>query len=442
MDHVSVSELNEYIKSILEQDSFLRKIYLKGEISNLKKHTTGHWYFALKDENSKINAVMFKSSADSVMFNPEDGMNVLIEGRVSTYPSSGTYQIYVNKMELDGLGNLYLEFEKLKKKLHAEGLFDNNHKKRIPKYPRIVGVVTAQTGAAVKDIFSTINRRFPYTEVILFPSLVQGRDAAEDIVRQIRVADNYGVDTIIVGRGGGSIEDLWPFNEEIVARAIYNCNTPIISAVGHEPDITISDYVADLRAPTPTGAAEMAVPTVIDTVNIINQYKIRLNKNIKNTVNTKYIQLRNVKNNYILKNPMSMYEIKMQKLDNLIDTVNSKILNIVDSKKDKLKSLSDSYILNNPEKIIENKKHCLDKIVSSYVLLNPEKIIENKKNNLSIICANLKNLNPLGILEKGYSVVSSDKKVVKDASSLKVDTVINVRLLKGDFDAKIIKINE
>ncbi len=411
-DYITVSNLNDYIKTVLEKDSFLSRVYLKGEISNLKKHTTGHWYFTLKDETSRINAVMFSRDASNVEFNAEDGMNILIEGRVSAYPVSGTYQIYVTKMSLDGVGNLYIEFEKLKKKLSAEGLFSSSYKKPIPKYPSKVGVITAPTGAAIKDIISTINRRFPSTEVILFPALVQGAGAAPDVVRQIKNADNYDIDVLIVGRGGGSIEDLWAFNEEIVARAIFECNTPVISAVGHEIDITISDYVADLRAPTPTGAAEMAVPTVIDTLNIIDGYKIRLNKNIKNMVNTKFIMLRTLKESYILKNPMSMYEIKMQKLDTLIDGSNRSM-----------------------QSIIDNKVSKLDVINNSYILKNPDKLLDTYKNKMEIILANLKNLNPLGILEKGFSVVSSDDLVIKDSKKLKINDTINVRFKKGEVKA-------
>ncbi|MFI3260191.1 MAG: exodeoxyribonuclease VII large subunit [bacterium] len=419
MDYISVTDLNEYIKSYLERDSFLRKIYLKGEISNLKKHGTGHWYFTLKDDGSRINAVMFKASTYNVNFTPEDGMNVLVEGRVSSFPSSGSYQVYAEKMQLDGIGNLHLEFEKLKKKLHQEGLFDQKYKKAIPKYPNKIGVITAQSGAAIKDIISTINRRFPVVEVILFPSLVQGMGATDDIVKQLKIADNYGLDTIIVGRGGGSIEDMWSFNEELVARAIFECKTPIISAVGHEIDVTIADYVADLRAPTPTGAAEMAVPTVIDTVNTIEQYKIRLNKSVKNMVNNKFIVLRNLKQSYILKNPMSMYEIKMQKLDNLIESANSKINNIVSTKTEQFNQVNTSYILN-----------------------NPEKIVDNQKNKLAIVLANLKNLNPLGILEKGYSVISLDDSILTSQNNVKVGDEIDIRLLDGYLKAEIIEKKE
>ncbi len=413
-DYLTVSNLNNYIKSVLEKDSNLSNILLKGEISNLKKHTTGHWYFTLKDETSRINAVMFSRDASTVDFNAEDGMNILIEGRVSAYPVAGTYQIYVTKMNLDGVGNLHIEFEKLKKKLAAEGLFSTSVKKEIPKYPETVGVITAPTGAAIKDIISTINRRFPSTKVILFPALVQGEGAAPSVVKQIKFADEYGVDVLIVGRGGGSIEDLWAFNEEIVARAIFDCKTPIISAVGHEIDVTISDYVADLRAPTPTGAAEMAVPTVVDTNTIIDGYKIRINKNIKNMINTKFIELRTLKENYVLKNPMSMYEIKMQKLDNLIDNSNKSILSLLESKKYELNKLSESYILK-----------------------NPNKILDSFQNKMEYILVNLKNLNPLGILEKGFSVIESDTKVIKNSKDLKVGESIKIRFNKGSAQAEI-----
>ena len=267
-NYQSITELNSYIKEILDNNIYLNKVYLKGEISNFKNHTRGHLYFTLKDETSRLNAVMFQNNAKTLSFVPEDGMNVLVTGRISAYPASGSYQVYVEEMTLDGLGNLYIEFEKLKEKLFKEGLFNKDHKKPIPRFPERIGVITADTGAAVRDIMSTIKRRYPLCEVILFPTLVQGEFAAPNIVKQIEVADTYNCDVLIVGRGGGSIEDLWAFNEEIVARAIYNAETPIISAVGHEPDFTIADFVADLRAPTPTGAAEMAVPTIMDINNM------------------------------------------------------------------------------------------------------------------------------------------------------------------------------
>lgn len=410
--YLKISEVNNYIKSILDEDHFLNKVYLKGEISNFKNHTRGHLYFTLKDDTSRINAVMFLSYASKLTFEPEDGMNVLVEGRISAYPNQGTYQIYIEKMDVDGLGALYIEYEKLKKKLASEGLFNQEYKKKIPKYPEKIGVVTASTGAAVKDIMSTIKRRFPLCEAILFPCLVQGKDAAPDIVKQLKKADEFGVDTIIVGRGGGSIEDLWAFNEEIVARAIFQLKTPVISAVGHEIDWTIADFVADLRAPTPTGAAEMAVPMVIDLNNQIDNYKIRLNKFIKNLINTKFINLRNLKNSYILKSPMSMYEIKMQKLDSLIENLNHSIKNVLNQK---------------------DKQY--EKIKMSYIMQNPMHLILDKKNKYEILLNTLKLVNPLGILEKGYSLVSIDNKLIKNKSEVKVNDLVDIKLYEGKIKA-------
>ena len=413
-EYLKISELNNYIKSVLDKDTFLNKVYLKGEISNFKNHTRGHLYFTLKDDTSRISAVMFQSSAVKLTFNPEDGMNVLVSGRVSAYPAQGSYQVYVDTMEPDGLGALYIEYEKLKKKLAAQGMFAPEHKVPIPRFPEKIGVITAPTGAAVRDIMSTIKRRYPMCEAILFPCLVQGKDAAPDIVRQIKRADAYGVDTIIVGRGGGSIEDLWAFNEEVVAKAIYDCVTPIISAVGHEIDWTIADFVADLRAPTPTGAAEMAVPTVLDIKTLIDNYKIRLNKNIKNMVNTKFIKLRSLRQSFILKNPMSMYEVKEQKLDTLIDTLNKDIKNIINDKDNKLNKIKLSVVLQNPENLIKDKKIKFDLLVNT-----------------------LKLVNPLGILDKGYSLVELDNKIIKSSKDVNVSDILNIRLHEGSIKAEV-----
>lgn len=413
-EYLKISELNNYIKSVLDKDTFLNKVYLKGEISNFKNHTRGHLYFTLKDDTSRISAVMFQSSAVKLTFNPEDGMNVLVSGRISAYPAQGSYQVYVDTMEPDGLGALYIEYEKLKKKLAAQGLFAPEHKVPIPRFPEKIGVITAPTGAAVRDIMSTIKRRYPMCEAILFPCLVQGKDAAPDIVRQIKRADAYGVDTIIVGRGGGSIEDLWAFNEEVVAQAIYDCVTPIISAVGHEIDWTIADFVADLRAPTPTGAAEMAVPTVLDIKTLIDNYKIRLNKNIKNMVNTKFIKLRSLRQSFILKNPMSMYEVKEQKLDSLIDTINKDIKNIINDKDNKLNKIKLSVVLQNPENLIKDKKIKFDLLVNT-----------------------LKLVNPLGILDKGYSLVEINDKIIKSSKDVNVNDILNIRLHEGSIKAEV-----
>ena len=298
-DYITVGALTRYIKYRLDNDPNLQEVCLKGEISNFKKHTRGHFYFTIKDEESRISAIMFASNASKVNFDIQDGMKVLVKGKVTVFEGTGNYQIYVSEVKEDGIGNLFELYEKLKKDLEKEGLFKQDHKKPIPKIPNRIGVITAPTGAAVRDIMSTINRRYPLCEVILFPSLVQGKDAKDDIVKNIKLADTYDLDVIICGRGGGSIEDLWAFNEEIVARAIYACNTPIISAVGHEIDFTIADFVADKRAETPTAAAEMCAPSKADLINLLKQMELRLNKNINSLITNNKLILHKLMDSYI-----------------------------------------------------------------------------------------------------------------------------------------------
>ncbi len=393
--YVTISRINNYLKAYFDNNPHLQHVYLKGEISNFKNHSRGHLYFTLKDEQSRLSAVMFQTNALKLNFEPEDGMNVLVEGRISCYPAQGSYQIYVEKMEVDGVGNLYIEFEKLKKKLAAEGLFDPKFKKQIPKYPTRIGVITAPTGAAIKDILSTIKRRYPICETILFPCLVQGKSAAPDIVKQIKTAQDYDLDVIICGRGGGSIEDLWAFNEEIVARAIFESKIPIISAVGHEIDFTIADFVSDLRAPTPTGAAEMAVPTISDVKFMINQLTLRSNKCMNNIIEIKRNKLNAIKDSFILKNPLSIYEIKEQKLDMLIDNLNKNIKNI----------------------------------------------LVNKNHELVLLANTLKLVNPLNILDRGYSVVKKDNKVIKDIKDINKEDNIDIRIKNGNIKAKVLEVN-
>ncbi len=413
-EYLTVSQLTKYIKYKLDNDVNLREVYLKGEISNFKAHTRGHFYFTIKDEGSRINAVMFASSASKVKFTPEDGMKILVTGRISVYEATGGYQIYVNEMMEDGVGNLYVAFEQLKKKLASEGLFDDRYKKPIPKIPERVGVITAPTGAAIRDIISTINRRFPLTEVILLPSLVQGEGAKEDIVRQIKRAEDYNLDVLIVGRGGGSIEDLWAFNEEIVARAIFECPIPVISAVGHEIDFTIADFVADLRAPTPTGAAEIAVPNKADVINYINQLSLRSRKATGNILELKKKRLDNIKSNYILNNPLDLYSAKIQKLDYLTESLVKNYKNIIDKEKIKLNNIKTRPLFSNPLVI-------LDKTKQKYALL----------------LSKLDALSPLKTLERGYGIIKLNEKAVTSIKDLKKDDLINIELKDGSKEAII-----
>lgn len=413
-NYITVTQLTKYIKYKIDNDVNLENVYLKGEISNFKAHTRGHFYFTIKDENTRINAVMFSSSASKIKFVPTDGMKVLVSGKISVYEATGGYQIYVNEMLEDGVGNLYIAFEQLKKKLEQEGLFDPKRKKKIPKIPNTIGIITAPTGAAIKDILSTIKRRWPLAKTILFPSLVQGEEAASDIVRNIELSKNFDLDVLIVGRGGGSIEDLWPFNEEIVARAIYSLDTPVISAVGHEIDFTISDFVADLRAPTPTGAAEMAVPNMSDVKTYLNQLNLRLATNISNNIKVKKEILKKLENSFVLKNPISIYEIKDQKFDNLYERLLISYKNLVNNNSNKM------IIINN--NLVNSMSH----------------LLTNNTNRYNNLIQKLEALNPILTLKRGYAIVKYDNKAIESIKKIKKDDIINIELQDGNIEAKVL----
>ncbi len=415
--YLSVTALTRYIKYKIDNDIHLQEVYLRGEISNFKAHTRGHYYFTIKDETSRISAIMFSFNASKLKFLPEDGMKILVKGKISVFESTGNYQIYVEEMMEDGIGNLHIAFEQLKKKLEDEGLFDQKHKKPIPKIPMKVGIITASTGAAVKDILSTIKRRFPICKTILFPCLVQGEFAKDDIVKKLDIADNYGLDVIILGRGGGSIEDLWPFNEEIVARKVFSCKTPIISGVGHQIDFTICDFVADVRAETPTGAAERAVPKLSDLLLEINNFEIRCTNNIKRILDNNKLRLKKLKESYVLKNPLGMYEIKEQKLDNIIDKLNTIINTIIYTNKSKLEIIEGSIIFKDPEVLYSDK------------LKKTNHLIEK-----------LEILNPLNALKRGYSIAKKDDKCINSIKGLKKDDNINIIIKDGEVKARVMEV--
>ena len=413
----TVSEINSLINRKLKMDPNFKNILVKGEISNFKTNAfSGHSYFTLKDENSQIDAVMFKGMKDRFLeFEPEDGMKVIIKGKIEVYVKNGKYQLYATKITEDGIGNLHIAFEQLKKKLKQEGLFEDSHKKEIPKYPRHIGVVTASTGAAIKDIITTIKRRYPICKILIFPTLVQGDQAALKIVKQIKYAQNYDIDTLIIGRGGGSIEDLWPFNEEIVAREIYDCKIPVISAVGHEVDFTISDFVADKRAPTPTAAAELAVPKLSEVKFRLDTLKSKLTKNINDNIGEKRLILNNISKKQVLKNPEEIYEIKGMHLDNLINKLNYASKNTISQNRNKLFKLENSIVLKNPKEITKHKKEAF--------LRNFEK---------------LEILNPLLTLKRGYSITKSNDKIVSSAKDVKPGDELDIEFDDGTVNTKVI----
>ena len=413
--YITVTQLTRYIKYKIDNDIHLNEVFLKGEISNFKAHSRGHYYFTLKDEGSRINAIMFSSNTKKIKFLPQDGMKVLVTGKISVFEANGAYQIYVNDMLEDGVGNLYIAYEQLKKKLESEGLFDQSKKQKIKKIPSKIGVITAPTGAAIKDIISTIKRRWPLTEIYLFPALVQGENAKEDIVKQLERADSFGLDTLIVGRGGGSIEDLWAFNEEIVARAIYSCSTPVISAVGHEIDFTISDFVADLRAPTPTGAAEMAVPELKDVINYLKNIDIRLYQTIKNQIKRNKTKLENFQNRNIFKNPATIYQTKEMIFDGLFERLKYSLTNLTHIKEKELLRLKNSYALQKPYQILDKKSTKYLQLISK-----------------------LEPLSPLLTLKRGYTIAKVEDKVINSSKNIKKGNILEVQFHDGEIKAKVI----
>ena len=390
---VTVTQLNKYIKYKFDNDENLEAILVKGEISNFKNHYTGHLYFTLKDENSLIKCIMFKGYAERLNFIPKDGMKVMVFGSVSVFERDGVYQIYAKSILEDGVGDLHEKFEQLKNKLEAEGLFDVKHKKAIPMYPRIVGVLTSQTGAVIRDIINVSTRRNPNVYIKLFPVPVQGPGAAEQIAEKIKIMNEEKLaDVLIIGRGGGSLEDLWPFNEEIVARAIYESELPIISAVGHETDFTIADFVADLRAPTPSAAAELAVPDVYELKQKILNYQNRYRQALKKKIEVMKLRFESVMKSRVFTDP----------LRKIID--NSTIL--------------DNYMIR-----LEN---------------SVEKIQKERRNNYAELITKLDTLSPLKTLSRGYNLAEKDGKIVKSVYQLEKDEVIKLKFIDGNRDVKVL----
>ena len=414
--YISVSQLTDYIKRIIGRDPNLREVYVRGEISHFRRYPSGHCYFSLNDKDSVLPAVMFRGSAQYLKFEPEDGMKVLARGKVDVYNPQGRYQFYAEKLTEDGLGELYIAFEQLKKELKAAGYFDESLKKPIPKFPKRVGVVTASTGAAIRDIVTTIKRRWPLCEIILFPSLVQGDMAAHNIVRQMFKADTqFDLDTLIVGRGGGSIEDLWAFNERIVAEAIRQCETPVISAVGHEIDTTISDYVADLRAATPTAAAELAVPDINEIRSNLDNLNSRANNVVVKQLNGNLERFNRIKERSLFRNPYEIHDRKAMDLDHI---------------KRRLDSSSKG--------MIHSYQMTMSRIKSSNVFKDPESIIEKKRIRVDAYIGKLEVLNPLLTIKRGYAVARTGGKVVSLAKDLKKDDELEVEFKDGKVNTIVL----
>lgn len=412
---ITVTQLNKYIKNLLETDINLSQVSIKGEISNFKLHSSGHCYMTLKDESSAIRAVMFKTYTSSLNFTPENGMKIVAAGKISLYERDGQYQMYIFSMQPDGLGDLHVEFEKLKAKLSSEGIFDEAHKKPIPKIPKAIGVITSPTGAAIRDIINVATRRYPVAEIIVCPVLVQGENSAKQIANAIEYMNRENMaDVLIVGRGGGSIEDLWSFNEEVVAYAIYNSKIPVISAVGHETDFTIADFAADLRAPTPSAAAELAVPSVLELKANVSVYLNRMLSVAKQTIDLK----RSIVAGFSLKSPIDYINQNRLRTDNAMQ----KISNI----------LTETVIRN------KNKTENYERKIISLA----ENSFSEKVKKLAVNVAKLDALSPLKVMTRGYSVAQGKCGILKSVTDAKEGDEITVKLADGTLDCTVENINK
>ncbi|MED4530660.1 exodeoxyribonuclease VII large subunit [Metabacillus fastidiosus] len=440
--YVTVTALTKYIKRKFDVDPHLRDIWVKGELSNFNMHSRGHMYFTLKDEKARIQGVMFAGANKSLKFRPENGMKVLLRGEITVYEQNGGYQIYVKEMQPDGIGSLYLAYEELKRKLEQEGLFAQQHKKPLPKFPQTIGVITSPTGAAIRDILTTINRRYPLAKVILIPALVQGVKAGESVAEAIDRANGLGsIDVLIVGRGGGSIEELWAFNEEIVARAIFTSSVPIISAVGHETDYTIADFVADLRAPTPTGAAELAVPHFSELLERLSNRKMNLIRAMQTKVTNGKTVLGNYERSYAFRYPKQLYEQKEQQLDLLVDRFTKVSNNSIRLQREHFNYLRNRLLQVHPRDQVKRSSETYMTLVKK-LKREMDVTIKHKHSEFNEAIARLNALSPLKVMDRGYSLAYQNDKLIKSIKQVEQGGSLKVQLQDGQIDCLVQKVEE
>ncbi|WP_414052471.1 exodeoxyribonuclease VII large subunit [Macrococcus animalis] len=434
--YLTVSALSKYIKVKFDRDPYLQDIHIKGELSNYKRHSSGHHYFALKDNGAIIQCMMFSRDASNLSFTPKEGDSVLIRGRISSYEARGNYQLYVSAMTLDGIGLLYEKFEQLKKSFQDKGYFNAEHKQSLPKYPKHIAVLTASTGAAVQDIRTTLSNRYPLAKVTYISTLVQGIGAKEDIVKNINQADSIGADVIIVGRGGGSIEDLWAFNEAIVVEAIFNSNTPIISAVGHETDTTLSDYVADFRAPTPTGAAVLATPDIRELIAQINQAREFMDHKMNAVMRNYTQQLSQLESYYIFKNPYMLVEQKVQRIDDFQNQIKYMMSTIMQQQHHRVAFLSQQISpkmlrdkVKQHQTLIENKHNQIERTIK-YRMSMKQSVVQSQ-------LALLSSLSPTETLLRGYSITRYNNTIIRSTHDISVGDTIEIEMKDGKIIGKV-----
>lgn len=441
--YLTITALTKYIKRKFDVDPHLQNVFVKGEISNFKQHSSGHMYFTLKDEKARILAVMFSSMNRALKFIPENGMQVIVSGEITVYEATGQYQMYIKDMKPDGVGELYFAYEQLKRKLEDEGLFSAQHKKMLPRYPATVSVITSPTGAAVRDIMTTIKRRYPIAQIVVIPALVQGDQAPKSIVKAIETANQMEKnDVIILGRGGGSIEELWAFNEEIVARAIFASQVPIISAVGHETDFTIADFVADRRAPTPTGAAEIAVPHIGELLDRVLNTQSRLTRTMREQINIQKTKLTRVQKSYAFRYPRRLYEQKLEALDRATEQLARSTNRVLVQKREEHTQLQRRLVNNHPEGLLQRSKQKHD-FSNRTLVRTMNTIFLNKQKDFTRMISMLGALSPLKIMERGYSIAyQEDGKLVKSITQLKVNDSVEIHVTDGNIQCKVMNVGE
>ena len=428
-NYLSIAAITAYLKRKFDADPYLERVYLTGEISNFRLRPN-HQYFSLKDDQAKLSAVMFKQAFAKLNFEPKEGMKVLVVGRISLFETTGNYQLYVEHMEPDGVGALYQAFEQLKEKLAAEGLF-NRQKRALPKFPKRIAVLTSPSGAVIRDIMTTVQRRYPIAQIVLFPTVVQGERSAANIVENLERVKQLGdFDTVIVGRGGGSIEDLWPFNEEQVARAIVSMPIPVISSVGHETDTTIADLVADVRAATPTAAAELAVPVLTQEVLAIKEKQLRLEQAFLHQIDLKKQRYQALANSYILRQPERLYESKIQKVDVMIQRLQH-VISVPFAKENERVAAATYRLSPQQMKNQVTQKQQEQAYTTTRLMQAMTRVLMQKQQQANQTIQALDLLSPLKIMSRGYSYATSDTEIIRSVEQLNTNDHLTLHLADG-----------